>query len=116
MPKDSDDGTNLRKLSWLGIELVRFIKFERYGFWYAREGLNYLDFSLNTNYPIPCPTIEMISSRPDRKAVYYGLLTDYFNHLEDTAASSATKCAMDCSRTPACRSFKFDMGQCSLGG
>ena len=72
----------------------------------------------SSSSPAAFPVIEVVSSRPERNAVYYGFVTDHHNHLEDTGASSATKCAMDCSKTPACVSFKFDMGQCqcSLGG
>ena len=55
----------------------------------------------------------------DRRASYQEVEvtdSDAFVGFEDTAARSDRTCAMDCSKTPACHSFRFQGGLCSLGG
>ena len=61
-------------------------------------------------------TIKFTSSREDRRASYQAVETAAFFKLEDTAARTENKCAMDCIKTPACFTFRLEEGVCSLGG
>ena len=62
--------------------------------------------------------IEIISSRAEGQGSFRAVevQSGAFVKLEDTGASTAGFCAMDCIKTPACVTFRFMDGVCSLGG
>ena len=62
--------------------------------------------------------IDIISSRPESQGRFRAVevQSGAFVKLEDTGASTAAFCAMDCIKTPACVTFRFQNGVCSLGG
>ena len=62
--------------------------------------------------------IDIISSSPESQGRFRAVevQSGVFVKLEDTRASSQAFCAMDCIKTPACVTFRFMNGVCSLGG
>ena len=62
--------------------------------------------------------IDVIASRTESQGSFRAVevQSGAFVKLEDTRASSAGFCAMDCIKTPACVTFRFQGGECSLAG
>ena len=61
--------------------------------------------------------IDIIASRAEGQGSFRAveIQSGAFVKLEDTRASTAAFCAMDCIKTPACFTFRFMNGFCSLG-
>ena len=62
--------------------------------------------------------IDIISSRAESQGRFRAVevQSGAFVKLEDTGSKSQAFCAMDCIKTPACVTFRFLNGVCSLGG
>ena len=60
-------------------------------------------------------TIRFTSSREDRWPSYQAAETAAFIKLEDTAARTENKFAMDCVKTPACFTFRLLGGSAVCG-